>query len=130
ISQGQQIETTFFLSSSQKVRVVLGWIDPDIFPAADEVAEKTLVNDLDLKVIDPSGNAVLPYVLDRNHPDAAATRGVNSVDNMEELEIGNAGPGTYRVIVSGTSIGTGPTQHYILVANAPLGSAAPVCTDS
>src|SRR5205823_14882113 len=66
IAQGQQIETTFGISGTQNVRLVLGWADPEVVLAPDEVAGKTLVNDLDLKVIDPSGAAVLPYVLDPN----------------------------------------------------------------
>ncbi len=129
IAQGQQTETTFFLASSQDVRVVLGWSDPEILPAADETTAKTLVNDLDLKVIDPSGNPVLPYVLDVNNPEANATRGENHVDNIEEIEIKNAGPGAYRVQVIGRTIAVGPSQRYVLIANAPLGTAAPVCTD-
>ena len=130
LSQGQQFETTMALSASQSVRVVLGWLDPEIFPAGDETAGKTLVNDLDVKVIDPSGNTVLPYVLDPTNPNANATRGINSVDNLEEIEIANAAPGTYRLIVTGKTIAAGPTQHYVLVANAPLGSTAVTCTDS
>ena len=129
LAQGQQFETTMALPASQNVRVVLGWLDPEIFPAGDETAGKTLVNDLDVKLIDPSGNAVFPYVLDPTNPNANATRGVNSVDNLEEIEIANAVPGTYRVIVTGKTIAAGPTQHYVLVANAPLGSTAVVCTD-
>jgi hypothetical protein len=128
ISQGQQIETSMAVSTAQNVRVVVGWVDPDIFPAGDETAGKTLVNDLDLKVVGPTGNTFLPYVLDKNNPNANATTGVNTADNVEELEIKNASPGTYRVIVSGTNIATGPTQHYVLIANAPLGVAA-VCND-
>jgi subtilase family protein len=129
IAQGQSVETTFGLSSAQNVRVVLGWTDPEILPPADSPSAKTLVNDLDLKIIDPSGNTVLPYVLDPNNPDALATRGVNSVDNIEEVEIKNAAPGNYRVIVTGTTIASGPTQHYVLVANAPLGTAIVICSD-
>jgi hypothetical protein len=129
IVQGQQIDTTFGLTATQKVRVVLGWEDPEVMLFADDVAGKTLVNDLDLKVIDPSGNTVLPYVLDPANPNAVATRGVNTVDNVEELEINNATPGTYRVIVTGTSVPTAP-QRYVLIANAPLGTTAVTCTDA
>ena len=130
ISQGQQVQTTFFLSSTQNVRVVLGWTDPETLPAADETCEKTLINDLDVKIIDPSGNTVLPYVLDPNNPGANATRGANHVDNSEEIEISNAAPGAYQVLVNGTTIASGPTQRYVLIANAPLGTSAPACADA
>jgi len=137
VSQGQQTETPFTLSSTQNVRVVLGWADPETLLSPDELAGKTLVNDLDVKVIDPNGNTILPYVLNPNDPCVTsqfadcqpATRGVNTVDNTEEVEIANAGPGTYRVEVNGTTIANGASQQYVLIANAPLGSAA-VCTDS
>ncbi len=126
ITQGQQIETTFALSTAQDVRVVLGWADPEVLLSPDDLATKTLVNDLDVKIIDPSGNAVLPYVLDMNDPNAPATRGVNTVDNTEEIEIHNAAPGNYRVVINGTNVAAGPTQRYVLIANAPLGTT---CTD-
>jgi len=129
IAQGQQIETTFGISSTQNVRLVLGWADPEVALAPDEVAGKTLVNDLDLRVIDPSGATVLPYVLDPNNPSSAATHGVNNTDNVEELEIKNAVPGTYHVIVTGTNVARGPTQTYVLVGNAPLGTTVVTCTD-
>ena len=134
VSQGQPTEIPFTLPSTQNVRVVLGWADPETLLSPDELAGKTLVNDLDVKVIDPNGNTILPYVLNPNDPCVTsqftdcqpATRGVNTVDNTEEVEIANAGPGTYRAVVSGTTIANGASQQYVLIANAPLGS---VCTD-
>src|SRR6266849_1168058 len=130
ISQSQRIEPTVAVNSTQNVRVVVGWLDPDVFPAGNETGAKALVNDLDVKVIDPSGNTIFPYVLDSTDPNALATRGPNSIDNAEEVEIKNAAPGTYRVVVIGTTIATGPTQHYVLVANAALGQTAALCSDS
>ncbi len=44
-------------------------IDPN-----DPLADATLVNDLDLKVIDPNGNETLPYVLDGKNPAQPANR--------------------------------------------------------
>ena len=129
IGQGQQTDTAMTLSGTQNVRIALGWTDPEFLPPPDQADLPALVNDLDLKVIDPSGNTVLPYVLDKSNPNANATRGVNHVDNMEELEIANATPGVYHVIVNGTAITNGATQRYVLVANALLGTP-PVCTDA
>jgi hypothetical protein len=72
IGNGQEIDYPITLAASQKLRVVLGWFDPEVLlqPNAnpdddDLLADKTLVNDLDLRVVDPSGATVLPYVLDR-----------------------------------------------------------------
>ena len=130
ITQGQQVDTPINVTSTQNLRVVAGWLDPEVLLLPDDFAEKTLVNDIDIKVIDPVGNVVLPYVLDKNHPEFAATRAVNSVDNTEEVEIANAAPGMYHVIVTGTTIATGTTQQYALIANAPLSGSAVACNDS
>jgi len=129
IAQGQQIDTTMVLSAAQNLRVTLGWTDPEFLPPPDQADLPTLINDLDLKVIDPSGNTVLPYILDKSNPNANATRGANHIDNTEEVEIANAAPGVYHVVVSGTTITSGASQRYVLVSNAPMGSA-PVCTDA
>ena len=129
LSQGQEVETPLIVVAPGKLRVVLGWADPEVLLTADELANKTLVNDLDVKLIDPSGNTILPYVLDPANPSVPATRGVNSTDNVEEIEVANAAAGTYRLIIDGTNIANGPTQSYVLIANAPLG-AINTCTDS
>ena len=78
----------------------------------------TLVNDLDLRVVDASGATVLPYVLNKDSVDTPATRGVNTVDNVEVVEIANATPGNYRVLVNGTRIASTTPQQFVVVANA------------
>jgi hypothetical protein len=131
ISQGQTIEYPFTLTTAApKVRVVLAWADPELAIPGDEVNEKTLVNDLDVKVIGPSGSAVLPYAPDPTKPDIAAGRGVNTRDNVEEVEISNAAAGDYKIVLTGTTIATGPTQQYVVVANTTLAGATVACNDS
>lgn len=129
LAQGDTVQIPLTVSSAGKLRVVLSWSDPEVLLTADQVADKTLVNDLDLKVIDAGGATVLPYVLDVAHPDAVATRGVNTVDNTEEVEIANAPAGAYKVVLSGTKIASGANQDYVLVANNTLGSVTPPCGD-
>jgi subtilisin family serine protease len=117
-----------------KLRVVLGWADPEVVGlASDELADgKTLVNDLDVKVVAPNTTTTLPYVLDKANPTAVATRGVNSLDNTEEVELATPAAGTYQVVVTANAIGDAvkPTQDFVLVANATLGAAAAPCTDA
>ena len=117
----------------QNLRVVLGWFDPDIATTNDTPLDvPSLLDDLDLKVIDPSGNTVLPYVLDKNNPTTPATRGVNKVDTTEMVEIKNAAVGQYRVIVTAKLGDTvkHPTQDFALVATSALANAAPACGDN
>ncbi|HEX8253006.1 MAG TPA: S8 family serine peptidase [Thermoanaerobaculia bacterium] len=123
--QQQTFETTVTVDTPQTLRVVLNWADPAVIRLGnDDEAVKALVNDLDVKVIDPAGNTHLPYVLDRINYKAAATRGVNTVDNVEMVEVMNAAPGTYRVVVTGTNVTDGP-QTAVLVTSAALAPSAP-----
>ena len=129
-TQGSQLEIPLAVSSAQNLRVTLGWSDPEVLNfGPDGLAAQTLVNDLDLRVIDPSGATVLPYVLNKNSVDAPATRGVNTVDNVEVVEIANATPGNYRVLVNGTRITASSPQQFVVAANAQLGAAVAPCTD-
>ena len=130
VKNGESIEFPVTATAGQKLRVVLNWADPEVLLLGDELAEETLVNDLDVKLIDPAGSTALPYVLDRNTPEAAATRGVNVVDNTEMLEIDQASGGTYRVVVTGRRIDPAtPAQEFALVANAAIGAGAIQCVD-
>jgi hypothetical protein len=127
--QIQTVEFPLVVAQQQNLKVLVNWSDPPtILLGDDEITDSVLVNDLDLKVIDPAGNTVFPYVLDRVAFQAAATRGVNRVDNTELVEIANAPAGTYRVIVTGARVADGP-QPAVLVANAALGSAVLPCLD-
>jgi hypothetical protein len=127
---GQRIRTLAFAQGGQEqaqvpivveqtgiVRVVLNWADPAIpYLGGDDIAARALVNNLDLRVVDPSGNSWQPYVLDANSLQGNATRGVNNVDNVEMVEIPNATPGVYRIVATGTNVTQGP-QQAVLVTN-------------
>jgi hypothetical protein len=136
IANGASVEIPLAVTTAGKFRAVLGWADPEVVltPANsndDPFAEKTLVNDLDLKIIDASGNTVLPYVLNKDNPTAAATRGVNTLDNTEVVEIANAVPGNYRAVITGKSVPVNSPQTYVFVSTlAAAGAPAPPCTDA
>ncbi len=128
--QAETQELRLNVPTTQNVRVLLQWNDPPIaasptFP--DDIAPVALVNNLDLKVIGPDSTVYLPWVLNKNDPNANATKGVNSIDNTEMLELANAAPGSYRVVVTGTRVTEGP-QTAVVVASVPV-SNAPVCKD-
>ena len=134
IMNRQDVDIPVSVPATSKFRVVLGWFDPEVLlvpasPDDDPLADKTLVNDLDVRVIDPTGATVLPYVLNGATPSALATKAANHTDTTEEVEIANAAAGTYHVLVHG-AIGdpTGAAQDYVVVVNA--GTALAPCTDA
>jgi hypothetical protein len=133
LHNGDTVEFPLSVNSTQNVRVVLGWFDPDIVSTNDTPLDvPALLDDLDLKVIDPSGNEALPYVLDKDNPSHAATHGVNTVDTTEEVEIKNAVAGQYRVIITAKLGDTvkHPAQDFALVASSALVASAPPCGDN
>lgn len=135
VGNGQEVDIPIALTASQKLRVVLGWFDPEVLlpPGTtddpDPLASKTLINDLDLRVVDPSGATVLPYVLNMASPNVVATRAANHVDTTEEVEIANAVPGTYHLIVHGAIGDTKSSSQDFVVVTTGGATIAP-CTDN
>src|SRR5206468_3374698 len=73
---GSNFDYPVVLPSSKDLRVVLSWFDPEVLTlGSEEVAGKTLVNDLDVRIVGPDGATTSAYVLDPAHTTANATRG-------------------------------------------------------
>ncbi len=99
--------------AGRQLKVMLYWNDS----AASVLAAHALVNDLDLEVVDPSLNTVLPQVLDtipanvRNN----SVPGVDRINNIEQVVINNpVAGGTYTVKVKGTTIPSAVAQEYFV----------------
>lgn len=125
LTQGATVEVPFQLPQSGNIRLTLVWSDPENVP----YPEKALINDLDLTLTDPSGTVYRPYVLNVNDPEGAAQTGVNTVDNVERIEVGGAVAGSWRARVSGTLIPGAQPQSYVLLSSADFGPAQVVCSD-
>ena len=70
-------------------------------------------------------------MLNRDTPTANATRGTNTLDNTEEVEIAAPAAGVYKATVKGTAITRGSSQAFALIANGgALGSSEIPCSDS
>lgn len=140
-------------SGTEPLKVTISWIDPEyVVPAnltwADAYNNRSsrLVNDLDLRIVDTvTGTIYQPWKLNALAPTAPATKGDNTVDNVEQvvidapvlgrdyrIEIGNKGtlvnnagaaaPQNYSIIVTGYSqlvLGTGETVKDSGIAIAP-----------
>jgi subtilisin family serine protease/PKD repeat protein len=84
-----------------KITLTLSWTDPaGIAPAASlDPLTKMLVNDLDVRLIDEDGIVTLPWVLNPSVPQAQATTGDNTRDNVEKIELETPLNKTYTVLV-------------------------------
>ncbi len=91
-------------SGIEPLKATISWLDPAAAPILNSINDRTsrLVNDLDLKIVKTSDNATtLPWKLDPDNPSAAATKGDNTVDNVEQVLIENPEAGaTYEIQVS------------------------------
>jgi parallel beta-helix repeat protein len=110
ITQGINRTYEASVQNSSPLKVTLVWDD---YPG-EPFAAKELVNDLDLMVLYPNGSIVYPWKLDAGDPSKPATRGVDDVNNVEQVLIETPISGTYKIIVKGTSIPQGP-QNFSLI---------------
>lgn len=125
LTSGVTNSKTIKASGTEPLKVTISWIDPAfILPAnltwaqAYNNRSSRLVNDLDVRIIDTTTNTVYqPWKLDANNPMTPATKGDNTVDNVEQVVLDNPVAGrTYRIEV--TNKGT-------LVNNATTPAPAP-----
>jgi len=99
-------------SGVKEVKIMLYWQDRE----GTHLAERTLVNDLDLRVIDANQVNHLPWILDTTPSQVAApaTKGVDELNNIEQISISNPTQGTMRVTVDGSKVPY-DVQNYYLV---------------
>lgn len=113
ISTGQTAVYSVTVAAGQAFRVTLAWTDV----AAAPLVGKTLVNDLDLEIISPSG----PLLQGNRQADLPAecrdSGGADRCNNVESIEIAAPVSGTYRIRVAGSSVPDGP-QPFALAAHA------------
>ncbi|MDN3694094.1 S8 family peptidase [Chryseobacterium tructae] len=147
LTSGTPNRKTVIASGSEPLKVTISWVDPEYSNVDNDTPLATLynnrvsklVNDLDLRITDITTNTVyLPWKLDPTNP-MTATKGDNTVDNVEQvivdapvagrtykIEITNKGtlknsdaenaPQNYSVIVTGYSevLGTKESKAGIL----------------
>lgn len=99
-------------TNTAQLKVMLYWNDP----AASPLSAKTLVNDLDLEVIDPSSSTILPNILDTANGNLSnvSVNGVDHINNSEQVVINNPAAGNYTIKVKGTAITQNPSQEYFV----------------
>jgi PGF-pre-PGF domain-containing protein len=105
---------TFDLDSgNSELRITLVWND---YPG-DSALSKQLINDLDLVVTNSSGDRIFPIVLDHTNPSNLATQNaVDTINNVEQVNISSPDRGTYTVMVNGSTVPY-PNQLFAIVTN-------------
>lgn len=98
-------------AGATQLQVSLAWDDPGAAP----LSAPALVNDLDLALLDPGGGLHQPWTLNPGSPANAATTGVDTINNQEQVTVNAPAAGVWRVRVTGTAVPNAP-QTYSLAA--------------
>lgn len=98
----------------KQARIMLYWTDYE----AVANASIALVNDLGLQVVTPAGDTINPWILDPT-PNASnlnktAVRGIDHLNNVEQVTIDTPASGNYQVLVNGYLIPQGPQSYYLV----------------
>jgi hypothetical protein len=113
LTQGSSTTQTINVAAGTPLRAVLVWTDPPDVARSGNDTTPNLVNDLDLRVITPSGDVHFG-----NEAIHAGQR--DRINNVEAVTITTPVSGTYTFSVDATTIGSGPRQSYALVITGDL----------
>ena len=91
------------------LKAMLVWTDP----VSDVESESSVINNLDLKIV-AEGQEYLPWILDPYQEKEPAKRGIDTVNNIEQVTIDTPSAGIISLEVSGTQIPQG-SQSFALV---------------
>ncbi len=100
--------------NTKQVRMMLYWSDKEATP----LTTKALVNDLNLVVTTPTSESINPWILNPTADPvslaAPATRGVDNLNNMEQVLINNPVAGDYTLQVDGFEIPFNDVRYYVV----------------
>ncbi|MFK8008361.1 MAG: S8 family serine peptidase [Saprospiraceae bacterium] len=98
----------------RQAKVMIYWADQE----GSTFATNALVNNLDARMVDTAGNVSLPWVLnifpDPDSLDLPATKGIDDLNNMEQIAINDPVAGTYTIEVEGTELPFGTHEYYVV----------------
>ncbi len=120
ISNGDSLDISLNVPAGTKqLRAMLYWSDYE----ATAGAPAALVNDLDLTLSAPNSTTYLPWVLDTaSNPvslNLPATRGRDSLNNMEQVTLDNPTAGTFQAKIKGRLVPQGPQAFYLIYEFVP-----------
>ena len=112
-------------TGSGPIRATICWTDPPGTspPSAVDPTTRVLVNDLDLRIVDPDGIVHEPWLLNLADPAAPATTGNNAVDNVEMVVVDEPLPGEYVIRISHAVPLTNGIQSFALILSGATSSS-------
>jgi Subtilase family len=116
ISQGEtKTQAITVPANVAEVRVMVYWAEP----AAALNAQKALLNDLDIKLLDGNAIAYLPWKLN-TAPDSVslsqpAGKGRDSLNNVEQVLLVSPNQTNYTLEIKGFSVPIGPQKYWVVV---------------
>ena len=120
---GDYIQFQVLGGTNTPLKISITWTDPPgaAHPVALDPTNLVLVNDLDLRVIGPTGTTNYPWILDPTNPSAAALTGDNYRDNVEQVAIFQPSNDWYTVKIThkGTLAGGVQDVSIIIGGNQP-----------
>jgi hypothetical protein len=131
LTTGQTHSWTYTCDGTGPIRVSLAWIDRPGTGQSPSTATRDprLVNDLELRLISPTGVTNFPYVLpftigsggtpaySDSLRGSAAVRGTNFTDNAEQIYIAAPAAGDYTLHIFHTGTLSGGTQRFSLAVS-------------
>tara|TARA_B110000444_G_scaffold2316_1_gene2093 strand:- start:1887 stop:5462 length:3576 start_codon:yes stop_codon:yes gene_type:complete len=100
-------------SGTKELKIMVYWHDKE----ASTSSSIALVNNINIHCESPTGSIINPWVLDPSPNllslNADAVRGVDSLNNMEQITISNPISGVYDLTVVGLSIPFGPQEYWV-----------------
>lgn len=101
-------------AGTTQLKCMVYWIDREGAPAANPA----LVNDLDMYLLDVSSDTSRPWILDPTPTvpalTAFAVRGIDRLNNVEQVTLDNPAAGNYTVNVNGFNVPFGPQRYYLV----------------
>lgn len=107
-------------TASEEIKATLVWIDPPSKQQAFELNNraKVLVNDLNMTIEDVNGNKEFPWILDVENPSQPATKGINDVDNVEQIVFTPSSTEEFKVKINVANQLYTPQSYALIVSGA------------
>ncbi len=117
------VEFSISATNAAPLKITTCWTDPEgpVLALSTDPTNLVLINDLDLRLISPSGVTNYPWVLNPQAPSSAATTGDNIRDNVEQVFIQTPENGDYTVRLThkGTLSNGWQTASLLVSGNIP-----------